>query len=156
MIDIKELRLGNYVSTNGIPMYSHKGGAYKVVGINGDLESNVGGLNYISSDDKTYKVIEVFGEQLEPILLTPEILEKCGFKYIEDQRVYRLSIDESDGVEINYSIKKGKIDFEEDSAIWFISCDPYEGHEFEWVPRSLHELQNAYYFITHEELEVNI
>ena len=139
MIDVRDLRIGNWVKQCFCNQIFRVEEIYR----NGYIEGEKG--------EGQCKF-----DRIEPIPLTPEILEKCGFKYIEGQRVYRLSIDESDGVEINYSIKKGKIDFEEDSTIWFISCDPYEGHEFEWVPRSLHELQNAYYFITHEELEVKL
>jgi hypothetical protein len=82
-----------------------------------------------------------------PIPLTPEILEKCGFKKIENsvQFGWYISVSNrllcwcySDVVSIEF--KNGQ-------------CDEYNNHTFFDFPcKYLHQLQNLYFALTNEEL----
>ena len=87
-----------------------------------------------------YKPIEI-----EPIPLTPEILEKCGFGKIEIE----LELGAIFGI-----IKKGlhplmlKYNFLQASCFYGF----YYGTKVEY----LHQLQNLYFALTGEELEINL
>lgn len=96
--------------------------------------------NWLTSDDNSFwkvdaEVIDVVGRRADhlyaPIPLTPEMLEKCGFKVTITEHTYgngRVGIFFYVGL-FTYGIAKG---------------------------RYLHQLQNLYFALTGEELTVNL
>jgi hypothetical protein len=83
----------------------------------------------------------------DPILLTPEILEKAGF---EKQR-------SSDNVLDNYFIGENPITHD-----WIMSLQWIDGRESPFYKNGyhqikyLHQLQNLFYSLTGKELEINL
>ena len=141
MIDTNELRIGNFVSTNGKPMNTSNKGIYKVLAIDSrDSFEELKGCVTITCDDPRYKDVGAWCQYLEPIPLTPELLEKCGFEYDNGKECW-----EMDGECIDINIHPKEIGIEVD--YWensLIKC------------KYLHQLQNMYYAITGEELEVKL
>jgi hypothetical protein len=80
-------------------------------------------------------------DKVEPITLTPEILEKAGFKFYEKSEMYEK--DDFMDLHILY-----------DNAGYCIK--DYELNI--WSPNILylHQLQNLYFALTGEELEINL
>ena len=85
-------------------------------------------------------------DNYSPIPLTTEILEKAGFEKDEDYTTHEgkmyVSFNLPDGTTID---KLGDNDFE--YHVW----DNYEKHI-----KYLHQLQNLYFALTGEELEINL
>ena len=71
MIDIKELMVGDWVDRSGTPPY------YKVIGINSKTTEVL--ISQTGNDDETRRIC--WNDKLDPIPLTPEILEKSGWFY---------------------------------------------------------------------------
>ena len=112
MLQANELRIGNYLQWNGKP--------FKV---------NTIFTSHVCSETQPL-------QGYEPIPLTPEILEKCGFEY--DTVTYYIG---------NFMLLEGNNDYR--VAINSISkqfCDV----------KYLHELQNCYFMYKKEELEINL
>lgn len=137
MIDAKDLRIGNWVNReywNPHPTEpSIELDSCFIYSIQSDRVS-------VRISDK--KVIaRIPREKLQPIPLTPEILEKCGFEYIfpDEHRLeignFIFSIDED---EFQISVKQL------DSCLRWIHLSN---------PKYLHQLQNLYYALTGEELQ---
>lgn len=129
MINPKELRIGNYVMAKRIA--TEPAIQICVAGI-------VGIIVYVNKHTN-----EAIGcHLLEPIHLTPELLEKCGFKefgacYTTQNGRIRISvIKEDNGVGIS-------------DEIW------NNQHVFKHI-HYLHQLQNLYYCLTGQELTVNL
>lgn len=80
-------------------------------------------------------------ESLDPILLTHEILEKVGFSY------YHTHPTLSEWFIHDNPNMLGAIVFEDGKYV-------YEGYEYEI--QSVHQLQNLFYAITGEELEIKL
>lgn len=75
---------------------------------------------------------------IEAIPITHEILEQCGFVWIYDLGIYS-----NNGIGI-------------DDDSYYVAVD-YEGAKERVIKiQSLHQLQNLYFALTGEELEVNI
>lgn len=112
MIQANELRIGNWVKDSF---------GYLVIGVNAKVE---------------------FASAYEPITLTPEILEKCGFDdfksnvYGNDEYI-ELDLD---GDIYNVFIKQINIDETIDSILMHNQI------------KYLHQLQNLYFALTGEEL----
>lgn len=119
MIKPNELRIGNIVLVQGKPV--------KITGI---IHDNI----YFGSEF----YVRVRLHQSEPIPLTPEILEKCGFKL--DVEVY-----EQAG--FYPCIIKNKM-----NEGWRMDFGEYVTNELNY----LHQLQNLYFALTGTELEINI
>jgi len=118
MIQANELRVGNWVS-NGEKYFT---------------------VDASSMCDILYGVIDYI---IEPIQLTHEILEKCGFNFNESIR--------------HWAITWGT------NGVHFIKKDEhYTGFSFQLgshhykVIDNLHELQNLYFALTGEELTINL
>jgi len=79
---------------------------------------------------------EAYGE---PIPLTPEILEKCGFKKSENEKFFKRDF---------YILV-----IDEDGSYAF-GTDTYDGY-FTDI-KYLHQLQNLYFALTGEELKINL
>ncbi len=117
-IQAKELRLGNWV-------YNGFGEAVKIHGI--ISEGNTGGYNL---------------KTLNPIPLTPEILEKAGFV-----KTGRYAI--GAGGYITYG--KGRIELLQPKK-----GDPYILAFYEVKIQYLHQLQNLYFALTGTELTIKL
>lgn len=112
-IQPNELRLGNWLS--------YKGDYYQVE----ILESNM--------------VIDEF-EGIEPIPLSPEILERCGFEKDDDD--YLLKIDDRSCLHINFNKERYLI-------------ESYDGLIKIKNINYLHQLQNLYHSLVGQELQFN-
>lgn len=156
MIDIKELRIGNFVSTDGDPVYTHNGGIYKVnsIDLQDKFDKSIGHTG-IETDHKIYNYCTVWNRHLEPIELTPEILKKCGFVY-SSNHVYEY---------------KDNPDILFDEPDDWNNPDKYPigifgGHTslLGYTPHGeviirclyLHTLQNMFHGITQKELEIDL
>jgi hypothetical protein len=125
-----ELRIGNYVK------YSNGSKLFKVVGIHEfgiDVEDDI---------ESTY--IEY--SEFEPIALTKEILLKCGFEntnigYFEKRVMQR--------GKINIRFNKGVLEFLE-----LGTSNHYLFGDMKKI--NLHQLQNLYFALTGQELEINL
>lgn len=155
MVNINELRIGNLVSTNGKPMNTSHKDIYKVLAIDSrDSFEEFKGCVTITCDDPRYKDVGAWCQYLEPIPLTPELLEKCGFEY-SSNHIYEYKYDGSilfDELNDWKNIDKYSIGIVAGNGGWLhipageviIRC------------LYLHQLQNMYYAITGEELEVKL
>lgn len=128
MIKASELRVGNWVK-------------------------HAGTITPLQVDVYSFVRMEEWFEEYDPIPLTPEILEKCGFEafmILDDQQDYRGEYLAKSGFRLY--IDPGE------KCYYFRYGDtelyPVEKHEIEI--KFLHELQNLYFALTGEELEVNL
>jgi hypothetical protein len=80
----------------------------------------------------------------EPISLTPEILERCGFSKVNNQNIWN-------------AYEKGKYRIEdlalENTYSFRLKVNPNESYYLADV-NYLHELQNLFFALTGEELEI--
>jgi hypothetical protein len=116
MIDINELRLGNWVDNVGDKEY--------VTAL---------AVNFLATNGQ----IGIDIEKVYPIPLTPDILEKCGFRYME---------------ELNGLHYKGHVVFKTISGDWIIDIER-KGLLINIY--TLHQLQNLYFALTGDELQIN-
>lgn len=86
-MDIRSLRIGDIVTTNGIPACSKRGDWYKIIAIDGkDTFTDKNGVKHIgnvsleSVEDEYAYIGGAWVNYLEPIPITDELLEKVGFK----------------------------------------------------------------------------
>ena len=87
-MDIRSLKIGDIVTTNGIPACSKRGDWYKIVAIDGKDTftdnkgvEHIGNVSIESVEDKSAYIGGAWANYLEPIPITDELLEKLGFKY---------------------------------------------------------------------------
>ena len=133
MIKANELRIGNHVlDIEGIP------------GIITSLHRS--GYCGIESDGDNYKVWPLYS--VNPIPLTPEILEKCGFKKYSHEPGYSLGSDEKDEICDEYSFGKLTI---MDWGNGFVLSNSFS-FDLRIELKYLHQLQNLYFALTGEEL----
>jgi hypothetical protein len=85
-------------------------------------------------------------EILEPIPLTPEILEQCGFVRVDNKFYHNWQLRDSDG---SYSVQ------ERDDTYFFSNDYSDAGCYVLTDIKYLHELQNIYWCLAHKELTVN-
>jgi len=95
------------------------------------------GLGVKNKDEETW--IEL--DQFDPIPLTPELLGKCGFVQTLDM--------------FGFEIRNGKTLFIEIGSKTWIN-NPYGDCFLPYSFQYLHELQNAFPFLTGTELAVNL
>ena len=128
MIAANELRIGNWVNYD-----------------NGDtpfcvIEIAISGISVKNSEEETW--IEI--EQFSPILLTPKILEKCGFVKLRNNwsenvpdtfKINLLSLNNGDGI-LNLILNAVNA-----------PCPKVQ---------YLHQLQNIYFCLCEEELIINL
>lgn len=131
MIDSKELRVGNWVIAPG---YDEIEGNF-FPDPEGDFYHRIKGEDIVRAE----KHIGMIGG-FEPIVLTPSLLEQCGFKY---------------------SASFGKCRYEKDELQMDENFNPLaqEGDEHLYFGRRLqylHQLQNLFFDLTGKELEVNL
>lgn len=122
--DIRELRIGNLLMFNG-----HTPAKVDIIELQSDGK---GMVNYLDASDD---------DMFDAIPLTPELLEKCGF------RKYRYSWSTS---------KQNTFNFEEWSndglGLYLHINDHKTGQHIKY----LHQLQNLYFSLTGQELEINL
>ncbi len=137
MIQANELRIGNWV--------------------------DAGQLGYV----QVATIDPTTGGYSSPIPLTPEILEKCGFKMGMSKGVSRLTDDldydpEQHGDTYYWDLKVPKNDHVQDLGTFNLvqfgkDNDILWAHQWLRVKlKSLHQLQNLYFSLTGTELTVNI
>lgn len=132
MIDSKELRIGNKIL--------RMGNVVTVSTIDDCREDHYSGFLIGNYED----LASYTPKEYEPIPLTPEILERCGFE--DTSGGYRAT-----GSEVVFSKlinQSVKIDLWEQWPTGYSL--PYYGNKLE----SLHQLQNLYFALTGEELEI--
>lgn len=136
MIDIRELRIGNYVhlfkSTT----------PYHITEIG---YSEIEYLRYEVSGISSEAVFRTYVDNLNPILLTAQLLLNCGFVYNAiDDCFDRLNL----RVRILGNLICAFIGFE----VSFVK----EWHDANIEVKSLHQLQNLYFALTGKELEIDL
>lgn len=119
MIQPNEIRCGNLFHHNDNWSYREKGGYFQ----------------WSESDWYALGESTLFIENVSPIQLTPEILEKCGF---ETPFIMKDSVKYLDGVMID--LHNGKILLRDNHMIEI---------------KYLHQLQNLYYALTGKELDIS-
>lgn len=131
MIDIKELRIGNWVYENHLGKKDTVASIYS----NGYVQLNVmrssSNLDYIS-----------------PISLTPEILEKCGF--------VKLSYNRGNAKTTYIYGGAFEICFASNNHITTYICATNSEYDIKVNCKYLHQLQNIFYDLTGKELEINL
>lgn len=139
MIQPNDLRIGNFVKTKD-KIFK----VFKIVVYAGKPEKIKTNLVALWRENEyQHKGFD----KIEPILLTPVVLEKCGFKKVsknkaEDyQWIYEISYK---GNIIELSV--GYYDGEHHTFLWSGDCLKH----IMW----LHQLQNLYYSLTGSELEI--
>ena len=146
MVNVNELRIGNYVMDRGL--------IHRVIGIINEEGNKI----YDNKKDPT--IITKFNEielkhserHLDGIPLTEEILLNCGFsKSIGESKIMTNGI-------IFYS--KGEIllsyDFHLLECIFDDNGDVWHYSEKEMIIFYVHELQHLYYILSGEELEIKL
>lgn len=137
MIDVKELRIGNYVFPK------NNSGKESVIGevfaINDYLVSVKGNHNQYD-----YHL-------LEGISLTEKILMDAGFNYVSDYKCFSKEI--GDKFAIGLKLEQNTVD------LFYITEKAYNG--ILTIPAVykvlyVHQLQNLYFDLTGKELEVNL
>lgn len=134
----KELRCGNYV-----------------IGATGEVQEvayvgeTIGLHNKIGGTDKYQKmpIISFDIDHLKPVPLSPEILEKAGFKIDEDAGNWNTPD------HTIYSNGKGSVGVKGDFIGWYFSAgDDY----YSWFKevKYLHQLQNLFFSLCGEELTI--
>jgi hypothetical protein len=131
MIDPKDLRIGNWVYPN-----DENATPYPVLEILTDKFLCYRANNRYPSDRGDYVKLS----DSEPIPLTPEILEKCGF--VEESKCWW----EKDGFQILLGYTEEFGDFFHYTSDHVVLSTAY---------KYLHQLQNLYFALTGEELKYN-
>ena len=147
MMDIKEFRIGNCLK------YTETQNAGCVITIhedNEDFKSTVIGLDVSETCDNGDFFVEDRVDSFEPILLTPELVQKCGFKKDNNDN-YFLSFAES------FAHKERHIEFEFMGKDVFCSFWIGSGKDKILMDiKYLHQLQNFYFALSGKELVIDL
>ncbi len=81
-MDIRQLRAGNLVTTNGKPAGTTNGNVYKILDTNSSnrLDEFIGSATIEILDDEYRTTVGAWVDYLEPIEITDELLDKIGFQ----------------------------------------------------------------------------
>lgn len=127
-----ELRIGNIVEVNH---YGYDDMFASVISIN-----DVGDLCLHLLDERfTKEEYECTMNEVTPIPITEELLEKCGFD------------EPYDGV---YERSCGKFEVTKEGDEWWVSW--HGGCDYWFAIKYLHDLQNAYQLVTKQELTLQL
>lgn len=127
-MEVRELRIGNKVKCKT----SNDARIYDVLALDG-LHLKI----YLNSPRNVWHIEDL----IKPIKLTEELLLKCGFKLITDDG----------GVCGDYTYwSNGEIELN-NLGYWFVVSTDFHHPKIKYI----HQLQNLYYYLTGEELEVN-
>ncbi len=135
MITAQELRIGNFIfETQG--EYQHESDSFNF---------NENDKNFRIVDLDILKLIHSNNEYylFQPIPLTPEILEKCGFE--KDEHDFELKINFEARLKWSAEDNPAK-----EVTLWLHNDYPAQSIFY------LHQLQNLYFALTGEELEVKL
>lgn len=140
----KELTIGNWVKVND-----------PIFGVNTYKVATIRDNGIITLNDN----ISCLVDNIKPIELTEEVLLKIGFKKEERMSsiLYYLDyeINEDENIRVRYIIYNSKT--LPLLRITSPSANIYESHELtKRGIKYLHELQNAYYCLTNQEMEVEL
>jgi hypothetical protein len=128
-----ELRVGNWVKCKTTDGYKF-GKICDILDI-GYFAARCDGVEYRGK----FGNIGVDIESAEPIELTDELLEKCGFAEPCDEL---------------YEHENGKFEIAKEQCKWWVT---WNGGAYFWFDiKYLHQLQNAYYMVTGEELNIEL
>lgn len=139
MIQANELRIGNVVRLNnkGWEQFSGKLCAIRQVSLNAnEYYAGLKVLGELSLTDRCVGDLSQFLEYIEPVEITPEILEKCGFEKMSDRWENEIDI---------YEYREG---------IYRLCLDEYGILSLDI--KHLQQLQNLYFALTGKELSINI
>jgi hypothetical protein len=131
MIQANELRIGNWLLTeSGTPQQV----AY--------IGETIGFHNNMGGTDKHQKnpIFSYDIEKIEPILLTPEILEKVGFEHSYDS-----VLPYQDAYENGYFILNAQFELTDKDGLIISKQIKY-----------VHQLQNLYFTLTETELKIEL
>lgn len=128
MIDPKELRIGNILKFNGYE--SVYNGVVTSLGNTRLVLDNTNSIKYNS-------------KQIRPVVLTEELLLKCGFEDLSNDIEKRFRKDF-----FNWYSSTNSIVLEFDNGI--------SGYDFYTECKCLHQLQNLYWDLVGKELEINL
>jgi hypothetical protein len=149
-IKASDLRIGNwvhkihssvnrslYIEESDFPMETIDCGFVKVLEI---VEKGI--VDFIDTNPSLKQIAEY--EDLQPIPLTPEILEKCGFQ--------------KDSIDFILPLKHGSLQspLSGEYVVFGLEVNDlfYDAHESDI--KYLHQLQNLYFALTCEELQINL
>ena len=145
MLKANELRIGNFIFWNSRLSFPEMSVLTLQVEVISILNDKIGyispGIEHRSEpfedDILQTQVAQRPLEEFEPILLTRDMLEKCGFENIDANDQYN-------------SYKK------EPLTIRFVAGNAIRANigDHEFVCQYLHQLQNLYFDLTGEELEI--
>ena len=133
MMEAKELRVGNLLQSGN-----------RIVVVENIMPY---GINYMAQEEDVDYSFDI----LEPVSLTEEILLKCGFTKYEHDAGYDLEGDITDKCD-EYGLSKLSI---MDWGDGFVLSNSFS-FNLRVELKSLHQLQNLYFPLTGEELEVNL
>lgn len=139
MIRVNELRIGNLIIAMG---EDYDQGDNKFHDPDGD--------EMIVTDIDTFKAIQRDSTHYKPIPLTPEWLERCGLtafigSTIDDNRYY---LQVGNNLYLNNYVRSGN---------WCVEPEGWNKEQTCWSqPKSVHQLQNLYFALTGEELNVKL
>jgi hypothetical protein len=144
MIKANELRLGNYIHLGGNTTESYQ--TYKKVLVTASITQDILEENEERGDDY---ILSVF----QPIRLSPEILEQCGFEFDKGMHEYTHK-DDNAGIFIRNELRvmgENRLVIKKLTNGFYVETY-YGGIQI----KSLHQLQNLYHALTGEELTINL
>ncbi|HET6225433.1 MAG TPA: hypothetical protein VFF27_04075 [Bacteroidia bacterium] len=143
MIKATELRIGNHIR------YNPNGGFGDVIELHTIGKHTAYGRNL---DNQLINLKIDLDRWIDPIPLTPEILEGCGFEGdIIDNFRLQVGADYTQGCLIFYiSPKRNNI------QISYGLGGDKSSYIYLPIPKSLHQLQNLYFALTGQELNINL
>ena len=146
-MDIRQLRAGNLVTTNGKPMDTHRGGVYKVVRtiIHKELTTELAVIE--TTSDNFHDETSVIGANLEPIEITYDLLLNIGFK-LENYKLFVTKIDKYEICIFGSDSLCG------DNETYTLSICDDDDQILEANVVYLHTLQNLIFDMTDLELDV--
>lgn len=170
-MEAKELRIGNIVTINNPESWKDlKYIPMRVIGINQCLGINdmptycvsMMVLDNLKINKYTFQIFSQFIEFIEPITLTEEILLKCKGFYEEEKKE---SKEHSNYFSIgiyDYKYCFSYAYFREDWSVYIeytdspFECDDNKKYIITTGIKYVHQLQNLYYALTNEELEIQL
>lgn len=157
MIQANELRVGNRVFSSGV---RHTTGLnpYPLT-VSSIGRKTVLDEQFVTFEETVDRPINL--TSLQPIPLTPELLEKCGFEQDksqddEERAIYGIQV--ANNTSLYFDPHNAHMRNDE-YVEWYLSHEWNNNHfknDFWARPKYLHQLQNLYFALTGEELKVNL
>lgn len=137
MINAKELRVGNFIGDNK--------NIYRVESIVETSTEDVYQVSFSRTDALTGLRYSISSEKITPILLTPEILERnCSFEVVQTERRNSVVALFGDYQKGDFVLNSGHDEF------WYWSAPMNTKIKY------LHHLQNLYFDLVGEELNIQL